>query len=66
MRLHDELYFEIHAAGNKSDVQRFVEFLLSGDLDDFFEKNKNGQFVNSSKKILPIDLWSIGSIFIFG
>lgn len=37
MRLHDELYFEIHAAGNKSDVQRFVEFLLSGDLDDFFE-----------------------------
>jgi len=37
MRLHDELYFEIHAAGSKSDVQRFVEFLLSGDLDDFFE-----------------------------
>ena len=37
MRLHDELYFEIHATGNKSDVQRFVDFLLSGDLDDFFE-----------------------------
>ena len=37
MRLHDELYFEIHASGNKADVQRFVEFLLSGDLDDFFE-----------------------------
>ena len=37
MRLHDELYFEIHASGNKIDVQRFVEFLLSGDLDDFFE-----------------------------
>lgn len=37
MRLHDELYFEIHANGSKLDVQRFVEFLLSGDLDDFFE-----------------------------
>ena len=37
MRLHDELYFEIHATGYKADVQRFVEFLLSGELDDFFE-----------------------------
>ena len=32
MRLHDELYFEIHASGNKVDIQRFAEFLTSGDL----------------------------------
>ena len=37
MRLHDELYFEIYASGNKADVERFVDFLTSGDLDDFFE-----------------------------
>lgn len=37
MRLHDELYFEINASGTKGDVQRFVNFLLSGDLEDFFE-----------------------------
>ena len=37
MRLHDELYFEIHASGTKADVQRFAEFLTSGELDDFFE-----------------------------
>jgi len=37
MRLHDELYFEIQASGNKPDVQKFVDFLLSGELDDFFE-----------------------------
>ena len=37
MRLHDELYFEIYASGNKSDIERFVDFLTSGDLDDFFE-----------------------------
>ncbi len=37
MRLHDELYFEFKANGSKADVQKFVEFLLSGELDDFFE-----------------------------
>ena len=37
MRLHDELYFEIYASGSKADIERFVDFLTSGDLDDFFE-----------------------------
>ena len=37
MRLHNELYFEIHASGLKSDIQKFVNYLLSGELDDFFE-----------------------------
>lgn len=37
MRLHDELYFDIQATGSKVDVQKFVDFLLSGELDDFFE-----------------------------
>ena len=37
MRLHDELYFDIQATGSKVDIKKFVDFLLSGELDDFFE-----------------------------
>lgn len=37
MTLYDELYFEITLTGTKSNVQRFVSFLKSGGLDDFFE-----------------------------
>ena len=37
MRLHDELYFEITVEGLRADVKRFISFVTSGELDDFFE-----------------------------
>ncbi len=37
MILYDELYFEIRATGPKSEVKRFIDYLKSGELDDFFE-----------------------------
>lgn len=37
MILYDELYFEIRATGAKAEVKRFIDYLTSGELDDFFE-----------------------------
>ena len=37
MKLHEELYFEITLSGKKSELSRFVSFLNSGELDEFFE-----------------------------
>lgn len=37
MTLYDELYFEIRATGAKSEVRSFINYLKSGELDDFFE-----------------------------
>lgn len=37
MTLYEELYFEIRATGVKSEVKNFVNYLKSGELDDFFE-----------------------------
>ena len=37
MTLWEEIYFEITARGAKSDLRKFVNFLNSGELDDFFE-----------------------------
>lgn len=37
MILYEELYFEIEVTGQKSQLKKFVNFLKSGDLDDFFE-----------------------------
>ena len=37
MTLCDELYFEITVTGEKTEVKKFVSFLKSGELDDFFE-----------------------------
>lgn len=37
MTLYDELYFDITATGAKSEIKRFVNYLKSGELDDFFE-----------------------------
>lgn len=33
----EELYFEINVKGKKSEIKKFVSFLKSGELDDFFE-----------------------------
>ena len=37
MKLHEELYFEITVEGAKSDVVKFIDYVKSGELDDFFE-----------------------------
>ena len=37
MTLCEELYFEIRITGEKSEVQKFIAFLKSGGLDEFFE-----------------------------
>lgn len=37
MTLYEELYFEIRATGTKAEVKKFISYLKSGELDDFFE-----------------------------
>lgn len=37
MILCEELYFEITLTGKKSDLKKFVSYIKSGELDDFFE-----------------------------
>lgn len=37
MKLHEELYFEITVEGLKSDVAKFIDYVRSGELDDFFD-----------------------------
>ena len=37
MTLYEELYFEIRATGAKSEVRNFLNYLKSGELDEFFE-----------------------------
>ena len=37
MTLWDELYFEITLHGEKSELRKIVNFLKSGELEDFFE-----------------------------
>lgn len=37
MTLYDELYFEITAIGPKSEMKNFINYLKSGELDEFFE-----------------------------
>ena len=37
MTLCEELYFEITLTGEKMELRKFVSFLKSGELDDFFE-----------------------------
>ncbi len=41
MNLHEELYFEITAEGQKQHIDNFVSYITSGELDDFFEITKN-------------------------
>lgn len=37
MILYEELYFEITLSGKKSDLKKFVSYIKSGELDEFFE-----------------------------
>lgn len=37
MTLCEELFFEIKLCGEKRELKKFIEFLKSGELEDFFE-----------------------------
>ncbi len=37
MTLCEELFFEIKISGEKKELKKFISFLKSGELDDFFE-----------------------------
>ena len=37
MILYEELYFEITLTGKKTDLKKFVSYIKSGELDDFFD-----------------------------
>lgn len=37
MTLYEELYFEITLTGAKTELKKFISFLKSGGLEDFFE-----------------------------
>ena len=37
MTLYEELYFEIRATGAKSEVEKFLNYMRSGELDEFFD-----------------------------
>ena len=37
MTLYEELYFEITVNGVKADLKKFIKYLKSGELDDFFD-----------------------------
>ncbi len=41
MKLHEELYFEITAEGTKEALQKFISFVVSGELDDYFEFSRD-------------------------
>ena len=44
MTLYEELYFEITAKGEKSEIKKLTRFLKSGELEDFFEVS--GEYIN--------------------
>ncbi len=44
MTLCEELYFEITLTGTKEELKKFISFLRSGELDDFFEFSK--EYIN--------------------
>jgi hypothetical protein len=37
MTLYEELYFDIKLSGQKAELKKFISFLRSGGLEDFFE-----------------------------
>ena len=44
MTLCEELYFEITLTGTKPELKKFISYLRSGELDDFFEFS--GEYIN--------------------
>ncbi len=53
MRLYDELYFEITAKGEKSEIKKLIRFLKSGELEDFFEASE--EYINLDDNYDNID-----------
>ena len=53
MTLYDELYFEITAKGEKSEIKKLVRFLKSGELDDFFDSAE--EYINLADNYGSID-----------
>ena len=41
MTFYDELYFEVTVTGAKAEVRKLAQFLLSGELDEFFEVTRD-------------------------
>ena len=52
MKLYDELYFEITLKGQKSELVKFIRFLKSGELDDFFEMKSDRRLGNDTEYVL--------------
>ena len=53
MTLYEELYFEITAKGEKSEIKKLKRFLKSGELDDFFEVND--EYINLDDNYSALD-----------
>ena len=41
MCLYDELFFDITLEGAKSELKKFIKFMRSGELDEFFEVSED-------------------------
>ena len=48
MVLWDEIYFDITLKGSKANISKMLEYLRSGDLDDFFEITEEHIYVDDS------------------
>ena len=53
MILHEELYFEITLKGEKSELNKFIKFLTSGELDEFFEID--GEYISYGDEYAAAD-----------
>ena len=54
MTLYEELYFEITATGPKSEIKNFINYLKSGELDEFFEFSSD--YINYDDDYATADL----------
>ena len=54
MTLYEELYFEITATGPKSKIKNFINYLKSGELDEFFEFSSD--YINYDDDYATADL----------
>ena len=58
MILYEELYFEIEVTGQKSQLKKFVNFLKSGDFDDYadaYDTKETGIVLSTDDYGIEID-----------
>ena len=55
MTLYEELYFDITLCGKKSDLKKFIDYIRSGELDDFFEIDPEYIVTDETYDNAPID-----------